>query len=148
VERLTVKIPAGVDNGSKVRVSGKGQPGFGGGKDGDLYLRVHVTPHTSFWREGADIYIEVPVTIYDAVLGATIEVPTIESEAKMKIPAGTKGGQKFRISGKGAPILGKKGKTGDQYVITKIVPPTKISSEAKKDFERMRELYPYDPCDK
>lgn len=145
VERLTVKVPPGVDNGSKVRIAGKGQPGFGGGKDGDLYLRVHVTPHPSFWREGADIYIEVPITIYDAVLGSTVEVPTTKNSAKMKIPAGTKGGQKFRISGKGAPVLGKKGKTGDQYVIVNIVSPKKLPSELKKEFERLKEEYPYDP---
>jgi len=145
VEKLTVKIPAGVDNGSKVRIAGKGQPGFGGGKDGDLYLRVHVTPHESFWRESADIYIEVPITIYDAVLGASVEVPTLKGSSKMKMPAGTSGGQKFRIGGKGAPILGKRGKKGDQYVIVKIVPPKRIKGEAKKAFEKLAEEYPYDP---
>ncbi|HPW45316.1 MAG TPA: DnaJ C-terminal domain-containing protein [bacterium] len=144
-ENLTVKIPAGVDNGSKVRISGKGQPGFGGGKDGDLYLRIHVTPHPLFWREGADIYTEIPVTIYDAVLGASVEVPTTGGSAKMKIPVGTAGGQKFRLSGKGAPVLGKRGKRGDQYVIVKVVPPKKLSAEAKKAFESIAEQFPYDP---
>ncbi|MBT3181834.1 MAG: DnaJ domain-containing protein [Deltaproteobacteria bacterium] len=147
VEKLTVKIPAGVDNGSKVRIAGKGQPGFGGGKDGDLYLRVHVTPHQSFWREAADIYTEIPITIYDAVLGASVEVPTVRGSAKMKIPAGTSGGQKFRIGGKGAPILGKKGKKGDQYVIVKIVPPKGLKGEAKKAFEKLAKEHPYDPKD-
>lgn len=144
-ERLTVKVPAGVDNGSKVRVAGKGQPGFGGGKDGDLYLLIHVEPHPDFWREGADIYIEVPITIYDAVLGAQIEVPTLTGRARMKVPSGTAGGQKFRLSGKGAPILGAKGKKGDQYVIVKIVPPKKLSSAQKKAFEELAEEHPYDP---
>lgn len=145
VEKLTVKIPAGVDNGSRVRISGKGQPGFGGGKDGDLYLRTHVTPHPEFWREGADIYTEIPITIYDAVLGATIDVPTLTGNAHMKVPTGTAGGQKFRIGGKGAPILGKKGKYGDQYVIVKVVPPKKLNSEAKKEFEKLAAEFPYNP---
>lgn len=144
-ERLTVKVPAGVDNGSKVRVAGKGQPGFGGGGDGDLYLRIHVTPHPDFWREDADVYTEIPVTIYDAVLGAQVEVPTLTGHARMKVPQGTAGGQKFRLAGKGAPVLGGKGKKGDQYVIVKIVPPKKLSSAQKKAFEELAEKYPYEP---
>jgi DnaJ-class molecular chaperone len=145
VEHLTVKVPAGVDNGSKVRISGKGQPGFGGGSSGDLYLRIHVTPHPSFWREGADIYTEMPITIYDAVLGAQVEVPTLEGHARMKVPAGTASGQKFRLSGKGAPQLGGKGKRGDQYVIINIVPPRDLGGTARKAFEKLAEEYPYDP---
>ncbi len=146
VEKLTVKIPAGVDNGSQVRLAGKGQPGFGGGKDGDLFLRVHVAPHPDFWREDADIYTEIPITIYDAVLGGTVQVPTVDGgQKKMKIPAGTAGGQKFRIAGKGAPVIGKKGKSGDQYVIVKVVPPKKLDGEGKQAFEELAERYPYDP---
>jgi len=149
IENLKVKIPAGVDNGSKVRVSGKGQPGFGGGKSGDLYLRVHVDTHPDFWREGADIYTEIPITIYDSVLGAKLDVPTVSGKPKvMKVPAGTEGGQKFRISGKGAPVLGKKGKVGDQYVIVNIVPPKKLKADEKKAFEALAEDYPYDPRSK
>lgn len=147
VERLTVHIPAGVDNGSKVRIAGKGQPGFGGGKSGDLYLRVHVEPHPDFWREDADVYTELPITIYDAILGASVEVPTLNGSARMKIPAGTASGQKFRIGGKGAPALGKKGKRGDQYVIVKIVPPKHLTSDAMKAFEQMAQQYPYEPRD-
>jgi curved DNA-binding protein len=149
VEKLKVKIPAGVDNGSKVRVSGKGQPGFGGGKSGDLYLRVHVDSNPDFWREGADIYTEIPITIYDSVLGTKIDVPTVSGKPRvMKIPAGTAGGQKFRITGKGAPVLGKRGKTGDQYVIVNIVPPKKLKADEKKAFEALAEDYPYDPSTK
>ena len=145
VERLTVKIPAGVDNGSKVRVTGKGQPGFGGGRSGDLFLHIRVTPHPSFWREDADIYTEAPITIYDAVLGGSVEVPTLEGHAKMKIPSGTESGQKFRLGGKGAPVLGKKGKRGDQYVIVKIVPPKDPPGDVKKMLLELSEKYPYDP---
>jgi DnaJ-class molecular chaperone len=145
VEHLTVKIPAGVDNGSKVRIAEKGQPGFGGGRSGDLYLHIKVKPHPEFWRENADIYTEIPITIYDAVLGASIDVPTLEGHAKMKIPPGTAGGQKFRVAGKGAPVLGKKGKRGDQYVIVKIVPPKDPSDALKKTFSELAEKFPYDP---
>ncbi len=145
VERLTVKVPAGVDNGSKVRIAGKGQPGFGGGASGDLYLRVHVTPHPEFWREDADIYTEVPITIYDAVLGGSVEVPTLEGHARMKIPAGTASSQKFRLAGKGAPVLGQKSKKGDQFVIVNIVPPKELSSSARKAFEELAKEHPYKP---
>ncbi len=145
VEHLTVKIPAGVDNGSKVRIAEKGQPGFGGGRSGDLYLHIRVTPHPDFWREDADIYTEVPITIYETVLGGSVEVPTMEGHAKMKIPAGTESGQKFRLGGKGAQVLGKKGKRGDQYVIVKVVPPKDPSSEVKKTLSDLAEKYPYDP---
>lgn len=145
VEKLSVRIPAGVDNGSKVRISGKGQPGFGGGHSGDLYLRIRVTPHPSFWREDADVYTEIPITIFDAVLGASIEVPTLSGTAKMKVPPATSSGQKFRLGSKGAPILGKKGKRGDQYVIVKIVPPKHPTSDAIRAYEDMAERYPYEP---
>ena len=146
VEKLNVKIPAGVDNGSKVRIPGKGQPGFGGGSSGDLYLRVHVKPHPSFWREGVDIYIETPITIYDSVLGGSVEVSTLDGgHAKMKIPAGTASGQKFRISGKGAPMLDKKGKHGDQFVVIKIVPPKNLSGDEHKIFESLAKEHSYVP---
>ncbi len=124
-ERITVRIPAGVDNGSKVRIAGKGGSGVGGGGPGDLYVSIKVRPHPMFWREDADIYTEGPITIYEAVLGGSIDVPTLEGHAKMNVPAGTESGQKFRLKGKGAPITGKRG-TGDQYVVVKIVPPKKL----------------------
>ncbi|MBI4125960.1 MAG: DnaJ domain-containing protein [Deltaproteobacteria bacterium] len=147
VERITVKIPAGVDNGSKVRVAGKGQPGFGGGKPGDLFLHVRVTPHSQFWREDADIYTEVPITVYDAVLGASVAVPTLKGSANMKIPAGTSSGQKFRLAGLGAPTLEKKGKRGDQYAIIQIVPPKGIKADLRKAFEEVASRYPYRPTE-
>lgn len=144
-ETLTVKIPPGVDNGSKVRVTGKGEPGQDGGKVGDLYLNVTVKPHPIFWREGADIYCEAPVTIYEALLGATITVPTLEGTANMKIPAGTTSDQKFRLKGKGTPILGKKGEVGDQYVVVQIVPPKKIDPQIEKWLKEWAEKHPYNP---
>jgi len=144
-ENLTVKIPAGVDNGSKVRVAGKGEPGQLGGKAGDLYLNIRVKPHPIFWREGADIYCEVPITVYEAILGATITVPTLDGTAKMKIPPGTISGQKFRLKEKGAPNLEKKGSVGDEYVIVQIVPPKKLNSETEDWIKEWAEKHPYNP---
>ncbi len=143
-EKIQVKIPAGVDNGSRVRIAGKGGQGQNGGKDGDLYLVIQVKPHPQFWREGADIYSDVPITIYTAALGGSIEVPTISGSAKMKIPAATHSGQRFRLPGKGAPVLGKKG-TGDQYAVIQIVPPTHLESEAKTALEGLAQSHPYTP---
>lgn len=143
-EKIQVKIPAGVDNGSRVRIAGKGNPGQNGGKDGDLYLIIQVKPHPEFWREGADIYIDVPITIYTASLGGSIEVPTITGTAKMKVPPATHSGQRFRLPGKGAPILGKKG-TGDQYAVIQIAPPTHLDSQVKSTLEGLAQSHPYTP---
>lgn len=145
VEHITVKIPPGVDNGSKVRVAGKGQPGKGGGKAGDLYLNIRVRPHPIFWREGADIYEDVSITVYESVLGGEIEVKTVDGHARMKIPPGTASGQKFRLKGKGAPVLGEKNKRGDLYAIIQVVPPPKIDAYVKKLFQEMAEKNPYNP---
>ncbi len=145
-ENISVKIPAGVDSGSKVRIAGKGQPGFGGGSPGDLYLNIKAAAHKDFWREGADVYTEVCITVYDAILGATIDVPTISGSVKMKIPAGTASGKKFRFKGKGAPVIGKKGH-GDQYALIKIVPPKSIKGKLKKSFQQIATEHPYDPVE-
>lgn len=144
-EELKIKIPAGVDNGSKVRVAGKGQPGSGGGPAGDLYLRIRVNPHPIFWRENADIYCEVPIAIYEATLGAAITVPTLDGTAQMKVPKGTMSGQKFRLKAKGAPVLGKKNTTGDQYVVVQIVPPKDLNKETETLMRQWAEKHPYNP---
>lgn len=144
-ESLTVKIPPGVDNGYRVRLAGKGEPGQWGGKAGDLYLHVHVKPHPLFWREGADIYCEIPITIYEALLGATIPVPTLDGTARMKIPKGTASGQKFRLKGKGAAKLEEKGSKGDQFVIVQIVPPDQIDPATEKMIQEWAESHPYNP---
>lgn len=144
-ESLSIKIPAGVDNGYRVRLVGKGEPGQFGGKAGDCYLNVRVKPHPLFWREGADIYCEIPITIYEAMLGATIPVPTLDGTAQMKIPKGTVSGQKFRLKGKGAPKLEEKGSKGDQYVIVQIVPPDKVDAEIEAMIRAWAEKHPYNP---
>ncbi|HXK59724.1 MAG TPA: molecular chaperone DnaJ [Acidobacteriota bacterium] len=143
-ESITVRIPAGVNNGSRVRVPGKGDAGEYGGPPGDLYLVIHVQPHHFFEREGNDIICRVPLTVTEAALGAKIEVPTLEGKASMKIPAGTQSGQKFRLRGRGAPSL-KGGGRGDQIVEVRVVLP-KIRDERSKEILReFARLNPEDP---
>ncbi|OGP12367.1 MAG: hypothetical protein A3I75_02720 [Deltaproteobacteria bacterium RIFCSPLOWO2_02_FULL_50_16] len=141
-ESLSVKIPAGVRNGSKIRLANKGETNARG-KTGDLYITLNIKPHSDFWREGDDIYIERPISITEAVLGATIEVPTLDNNVKLKIPPGTSSGQKFRLQGKGAPHVGEKTREkGDQYVLVKIVVPKQIDEESKKLLEEFSRRNP------
>jgi molecular chaperone DnaJ len=131
-EMINVRIPAGVDTGSKVRIAKKGNAGVGGGPPGDLFISIEVDPHPFFKRQGANIYAKIPITVPEATLGAKIEVPTLQGKATIKVPPGTKSGQKFRLKEKGAPIPGKKAH-GDQFVEVSIVPPP-------FDNQRVREL--------
>jgi molecular chaperone DnaJ len=129
---IAVRIPAGVDNGSKVRVPGRGNAGRNGGPPGDLYIVIEVAPHAFFKREGANISVRVPITVPEATLGAKIEVPTLWGRTTIRIPPGTKSGQKFRIKEQGAPVAGRKGR-GDEFAEVYIVPPP-------FDSERVREI--------
>jgi molecular chaperone DnaJ len=119
---ITVRIPAGVDNGSKVRVPGRGNAGRNGGPPGDLYIAIEVGPHPYFRRDGSDISVRVPITVPEATLGAKIEVPTLWGKTTIRIPPGTKSGQKFRIKDQGAPVPGRKAR-GDELAEVYIVPP-------------------------
>jgi molecular chaperone DnaJ len=121
-ELISVRIPAGVDMGSKVRIPGKGNAGRNGGMPGDLYIQIEVAPHSFFRREGANIYLKLPITVPEATLGAKIEVPTLYGPMAIRIPPGTRSGQKFRLKDKGAPSPGKKAR-GDEFVEVSIVPP-------------------------
>ena len=121
-ELISVRIPGGVNNGSKVRIPGKGNAGRRGGAPGDLFITIEATTHHLFEREGSNIYIKIPITVPEATLGAKIEVPTLYGKTTIKVPPGTKSGQKFRIRAKGAPLPGKKAQ-GDQFVEVSIVPP-------------------------
>ena len=132
-----------MDEGSKIRVQGKGETG-GGGSKGDLFLKVKVTPHPLFRRKNDDIYLEVPVTFYEAVLGKKIEVPTVDGKASLTVPAGVQSGTKLRLKGKGAPNIKSK-KRGDQYVELKIVMPEKISDQEKRLIEELSNANPYNP---
>lgn len=142
-EKLSVKIPPGVSTGSRIRVQGKGESG-GRGDQGDLYLKIKVKPHPLFTRRLDDIYLELPVTIYEAALGKQIDVPTIDGTAKITIPPGVQNGTKLRLKGKGVPNLKSK-KRGDQYVEVKVIMPDDIKESDKKVFEDLAKSSPYDP---
>jgi molecular chaperone DnaJ len=135
-ETLNVKIPPGVDNGGRLRIPGKGEVGADG-RAGDLYLRIHVTPHRYFRREGKDLHLDLPVTVSEAVLGAKVEVPTLDGKATLKIPAGTQNGAKLRMKGKGVPDP-KGGARGDMYVHAQIVVPEAQDPKLKKIFEELK----------
>jgi molecular chaperone DnaJ len=135
-ELISVRIPGGVDNGSKVRIPGKGNAGRNGAPSGDLFITIEVDSHPVFKREGSNIYVKIPITVPEATLGAKIDVPTLYGQAMIKVPPGTKSGQKFRLRDKGAPIPGKKA-WGDQFVEVSIVPPPFNDERIR---EMMREL--------
>ncbi|MED3036263.1 molecular chaperone DnaJ [Bacillus thuringiensis] len=129
-KKINVKIPAGIDNGQQIRVSGKGEAGVNGGPAGDLYVVVHVRSHEFFEREGDHIICEMPLTFAQMALGDEVEVPTVHGKVKLKIPAGTQTGTEFRLKGKGAPNVRGYGQ-GDQYVVVRVVVPTKLTSHQK-----------------
>ncbi len=128
--KIKVNIPAGVDEGAQIRVSGEGEGGLRGGPAGDLYIVLRVKSHDFFERDGDDIYCEVPLTFVQAALGDEIEIPTLTEKVKLKIPAGTQTGTYFRLKGKGVPRLRGYGQ-GDQHVKVTVVTPTKLTDEQK-----------------
>jgi molecular chaperone DnaJ len=138
---ISVKIPAGVDSGQRLKMSGEGEPGSHGGPPGDLYIVLEVQPHGFFKREGTEIYMKAPLSFSQAALGDEIEVPTLDGMHKLKVPPGTQPGEALRIKGKGIPRLG--GRTrGDQIVIIDIEVPKKINQRQKElleEFERISE---------
>jgi DnaJ-class molecular chaperone len=145
IERLTVKIPAGVDNGSVVRLSGQGHPGMGGGPAGDLLVRIRVAPHPYFRREGNDLLVDVPITVTEAALGAKVEVPTLqEGTVMLTIPPGTSSGAKLRLRGEGVPDVSTK-KHGDQYVVVKIVAPQNLNERARELLKDLADAAPQAP---
>ncbi len=144
-EQVKVRIPAGVDTGSRVRVPKKGHAGRLGGEPGDLYIITNVSNHKYFTRKGDNIYVTVPITIPEAVLGAKIEVPTIEGKAQLRIPPGTQSGQRFRLRGRGVPSLRNPNLRGDQYVEVQIKLPKVISEETKELLRQFEKLNPENP---
>lgn len=137
VRRLSVKIPAGVKNGARIKLSGRGEPGPSGAAAGDLYVVVKVGSHPLFGRKGDDLTLELPITFSEAALGAQVRVPTLDGLVTLKVPAGTTGGRTFRVRGKGAA---KKGGHGDLLVTVRIDVPTKLSKEEKELVEKLHEL--------
>jgi molecular chaperone DnaJ len=130
-ENVKVRIPAGVDTGSRVRIPGKGEGGRLGAPPGDLYIITNVGRHQHFTRKGDNIYVTVPITVPEAALGAKIEVPTVNGKAQLRIPPGTQSGQKFRLRARGAPSLRDANVHGDQFVEVQVTLPKVISEETK-----------------
>lgn len=143
-ETVKVKIPAGVDNGSRVRVPGKGNAGPYGGPPGDLFINTRVSEHPYFTRKGDNIYCTIPISVPEAALGAKIEVPTISGKAVLRIPPGTQSGQKFRLREKGVPSLRSQFR-GDQYVEVRITMPKIISEDTKALLREYSRLNPENP---
>ncbi len=142
---LEVKIPEGTRDGQTIRLRGKGGPGIGGGPAGDAFITVSVKPHRLFRREGNDIHLTLPITIDEAILGAKVEVPTIDGPVRVTIPKGASSGQVLRLKKRGAVAAGKKGVRGDQKVELKIVAPPKIDPELEACLKKWRESHAYDP---
>src|SRR5271167_3586521 len=143
-ETIDVRIPAGVANGGRVRVPGKGNAGTMGAPSGDLYLRVVVKPHEFFERRGKDLYTKVPVTVAEASLGAKIEVPTIDGRSLVRIPPGTNCGRTLRLKEKGVPH-GKSGARGDQYVEIQIIVPEPTDERVRTLMKELEGVAPADP---
>ena len=138
-KKLKVKIPAGVDNGSRLRVSGEGEAGAKGGPNGDLYVYLYVKPHKFFERDGTTVLCEVPINIVQATLGADIKVPTLDGQVTMKVPEGTQPSKVLRLKGKGIPSL-RGGSRGDQLVRIKVVVPTKLSDKQKDALRKFADI--------
>jgi molecular chaperone DnaJ len=136
---IEVKIPAGVETGSRLRVSGEGEAGINGGQAGDLFVVIHVAEHEIFERQGANLYSAVPVSFAQAALGAEIEVKTLDGEENLKIPAGTQTGTVFRLKSKGMPALGGRGK-GDLFVAVTLITPKSLNKEQRKLLEQLADI--------
>jgi molecular chaperone DnaJ len=144
-EQVKIRIPAGVDTGSRVRIPKKGHGGRLGAEPGDLYILTNVGKHKYFVRKGDNIYVTVPISMSEAALGAKIEVPTVEGKAQLKIPAGTESAQKFRLRERGFPSLRNPNLRGDQFVEVKISLPKVISEETKEILRQFEKANPENP---
>ena len=141
VKHVDVRIPAGVTDGSRVRVSGEGEQGVGGAESGNLYLRVRLTPHSVFERKGRDLYVKSPVPLTTAVLGGEANVQTLSGKpARLRIPPLTQNGQLFRLKGYGMPAVGKADDTGDLYARVDVQLPTRLSEKEREYFEALKKL--------
>ncbi|MGH7884756.1 MAG: molecular chaperone DnaJ [Thermodesulfobacteriota bacterium] len=139
-QKVEVKIPAGISNGARLRIRGEGEPGIGGGENGDLYIRVFVKEHPFFERDGNNLVCEVPINFVQAALGDDIEVPLLKGTTKMKIPTGTQPAQSFRIKGKGIVDM-QSGRLGDLFVIVNVVIPKKLTKSQKELLKQFSEDY-------
>jgi len=139
--RLEVKIPAGVDTGSRVRIAGEGQPGMQGARAGDLYLVIRVRPHDRFKRDGADLRLSLPIDLYTMILGGEVVVPTLKGRVSLRIPAGTRTGQTFRLRGQGMPSLRQGEPAGDLFVEAVPVIPSDLSEREKQLYTELAALH-------
>jgi curved DNA-binding protein len=138
---VDVRIPAGVSDGSRVRVAGEGEMGAGGAPSGDLYLRIRLAPHPKFERKGQDLFTKVPIPLTTAVLGGEAEVPTISGKPlRLKIPPTTQNGQVFRLKGHGMAAVGKPDETGDLYATAEVELPRELTPEQRAHFEALQKL--------
>lgn len=144
-EQVKIRIPAGVDTGSRVRIPKKGHGGRLGAEPGDLFILTNVGKHPFLTRKGDNVYVTVPISVPEAALGARIEVPTVEGKAQLKIPAGTESGQKFRLRERGFPSLRNPSLRGDEFVEVKITLPRVISEETKDNLRQFEKLNPENP---
>ena len=138
-ESIKIKVPAGVDNGSVIRLRGRGGPGAAGAPDGDLLVQVSVQPHKFFKRSNMDLILEIPLLFTEAALGASIKIPTLTKSVTLKIPPGTPSGKTFKIRGEGIAPQGRR--SGDLYVKVFITPPVNLSRSAKKHLEKFKEQF-------
>jgi molecular chaperone DnaJ len=146
-KQIEVKIPAGVETGSRLRLAGEGEAGAQGGPAGDLYVVIHVREHEVFERQGNNLYASVPVTFAQAALGAEATVPTLDGQESLKVPAGTQTGTVFRLKGHGMPVLGGRGR-GDLFVSVTVVTPTTLTREQRKLLEQLSQVEEKDLSDK
>ncbi|MDQ3805200.1 MAG: molecular chaperone DnaJ [Acidobacteriota bacterium] len=146
-KQIEVKIPAGVETDSRMRLAGEGHAGTQGGPPGDLYVFIHIREHEVFERQGHNLYASVPVTFAQAALGAEISVPTLDDQQNLKIPAGTQTGTVFRLKGHGMPALGGRGR-GDLFVSVTLVTPTTLTREQRRLLEQLAEIEEKDLGDK
>ncbi len=142
---LEVKIPPGVRDGSVIRLAGQGEPGIAGGRPGDLYLRVKLQPHPLFQVSGDDVTVEVPITPWEAVLGTTVKVPTLDGTAEVTVPPRSQAGRKLRLRGLG--LTRRRGGRGDQYVRLKIVVPPDPTPTERRLFEQLARESRFNPRD-
>jgi len=143
---IHISIPAGIDEGQQIRVSGQGEPGENGGPAGDLYVVVQIRPHEFFQREGNHIFCEMPITFAQAALGDEVEVPTVHGKVKLKVPAGTQAGKTFRLKEKGAPSIRGTGH-GDQHVKMRVVTPTNLNDRQKELLREFHEIEGNEPTE-
>lgn len=140
--KIKVKIPKGVEDGSRIRVRGSGEPSFGGGQAGDLFVTVAVGTHPLYTRSGADLHLAAPITFVEAALGSDIDVPTLDGKVRLRIPPGTPGGKRFKVTGRGIELAN--GKKGDLVVTVSIDVPTELTDEQRALLEKLRDQGPTD----